>query len=947
MKKLITILLFAAFGMANSFAQFDFSEINFPDKSKTDLTKMVKTEISYADNLSSKISPMLNLFLNKVLNHKGSAIELYESLNQLSQIIYFYKGAEDECIVPVFIKTNSVESTEGAISSLGGKVGTIADNIITAQLSVSTIRLIAELPEVIYVEASGISKPLLDVSRTEAKVDQLHNGSGISRPYKGNGVIVGVLDTGIDWKHQDFKNAGGNRIRYLWDMSTTGNPPPGFSYGTEYTKAQLDANQCQQIDGDDGGGHGTHVTGTAAGNGGALPNYIGMAPESDILFVKGYINGGFPNTNTVDGCNYMFQKAQQIGKPAVINLSLGGHLGPHDGTSLYEQALSNLTGNGKIIVAAAGNEGGNPIHLSYSVAGSSYNDANETFFELYNNASFVAADMWYNGGNISVGLAAYNKSNLNLIGYTNGIAPGQKIEDVPFNVGGYVYGYVTIDATGVNNPNNSANEVVVVIDGHNGQVNIGDVFWTIYTYGTGTFDAWALGHAVFSTYAGQSWIKPGDDQKTVGIPSTANKVICVGSYVTKNQWIDINGVTQYQQGNPIIGQISSFSSMGPSRDGRLKPDVVAPGEVIVAAYSSFLTQTPPQNIVQGGKHQKMQGTSMASPHVAGAVALLLEKNPALNYEQVVTILKNTTKKDSYTGTSPNNTYGYGKLDAYNAFINTPGGGGGQTTILQEGFDGDFPPGGWTHQVMNTSHTWQRGNPQNNNFNQIDPGSQYSALCPWVAQNQNEWLITPAFNLGSGSASIEFYAGYSTQWLSGATVKLHISTDGGSNWNQIWTADNDGQDWIWRNKIIDISAYSNRQNLKLGWQYIGNDGDLVAIDGVKLLGFVTDVEDDLLTVSNYLLEQNYPNPFNPSTVISYQLPISGNVSLKVYDILGREITTLVDEYKNAGRYEVEFSTTGGPESPIGAGSIKNPASGVYLYQLRSGSFYETKKMLLIK
>jgi hypothetical protein len=384
--------------------------------------------------------------------------------------------------------------------------------------------------------------------------------------------------------------------------------------------------------------------------------------------------------------------------------------------------------------------------------------------------------------------------------------------------------------------------------------------------------------------------------------------------------------------------------MGPSRDGMLKPDIVAPGEVIVAAYSSNLTQTPPQNIVQGGKHQKMQGTSMASPHVTGAVALLLEKNSALDYDQVVTILKNTTKKDSYTGTSPNNTYGYGKLDTYNAFVNTSGGGGGgQTTILQEGFDGDFPPGGWLHQVMNTSYTWQKGNPQNNNFNQIDPSSQYSALCPWVAQNQNEWLITPAFNLGSGSASIEFYAGYSSQWLSGATVKLHISTDGGSNWNQIWTADNDGQGWIWRNKVIDISTYSNRQNLKLGWQYVGNDGDLVAIDGVKLLGFVTDINDDVYHIYSFDLEQNYPNPFNPSTVIGYQLPVSGDVKIKIFDILGREVATLVDEYNPAGRYEVEFN----PESPIGAGSIKYPASGVYLYQLRTESFVQTRKMILLR
>lgn len=935
MKKLITLILLTIFSFANNYAQLDLSSTNISDKSATDLSKLVYTEIKSADDLNGKISPALVMLLNRVFKEKEA--KAGTSLNNLKKLISFYEDENKVLTVPVFIKTNSVELTSGTISALNGRIGTMAENIITAHVPVSAINIIAELPEVVYIDASTKSDKKLDVSRTEAKVDQLHNGNGISRPYKGNGIIVGVVDSGIDWKHQDFKNTSGSKIRYLWDMSGTGNPPSGYSYGTEYTKAQIDANQCQEFDGDDGGGHGTHVAGTAAGSGGALPNYVGMAPESDIIFVKGFRSGpGFASTDVLDGCNYIFQKAQQLSKPAVINLSLGGHFGSHDGTSLYEQGLSNLTGNGKLIVAAAGNEGGSPIHLGYSVTGTSYNDGYETFFELYNNASVVAADMWYNGGNISVGLAAYYIDNgqLVLIGYTNGVPPGQKIEDVAFNVGGNIYGYVTIDATGVNNPNNNANEVFVVIDSHNGQINISNVYWSMYTYGTGTFDAWALLDGYFSTYAGQSWIKPGDDQKTIGIPSTSNKVVCVGSYVTKNQWIDINGVTQLQPGNPVIGSISSFSSMGPTRDGRLKPDIVAPGEVIVAAYSSFLTQTPAQNIAQGGKHQKMQGTSMASPHVTGVVALLLEKNSSLNYDQVVTVLKNTTKKDNFTGTSPNNTYGYGKLDAYNAFINTPGGGGGQTIIMQEGFDAGFPPSGWIKQVTNSSYTWMQGNPQNNNFNQIDPTSVNSAICPWVAQNQNEWIITPSFNLGSGSASIEFYAGYSTQWLSGATVKLHISTDGGSNWNQIWTADNDGQGWIWRNKIIDISSYSNRQNLKLGWQYVGNDGDLAGLDGVKLLGFVTDIHDNQKPVNEYLLEQNYPNPFNPATIINYQITESNVVTIKVFDILGKEIATLVNEYKPAGKYVIEFNAA-------------KFASGVYFYKIKSGDFTDTKKMLLLR
>ena len=838
------IIIAAAIFSFNILAQQSVDGFRINPRSEKDLNKIIQLETQYADQYSKKISPLLNIFLNKINTEQGVKVMLPETFKSFQKVIYFYKDQMDDLIIPIFIKVNSLTDALGTIANYEGKVVTIADNIITAEVPVTSVKAISISPGIIYVDASTISELKIDASRLEAKVNLLHNGTGISRPYKGNGVVVGILDSGIDWTHPDFKNLSGNRIKYLWDMSGAGNPPVGYDYGTEYTKAQLDANQCQEFDGDDGGGHGTHVSGTAAGNGSALSNYIGMAPESDIVFVKGFRTGpGFANTDVVNGCNYIFQKAQTLGKPAVINLSLGGHFGPHDGTTLYEQALSNLTGNGKIIVAAAGNEGGETIHLSYPVAGTSYNDCYETFFDMYQGTTAFLADMWYTGGNISVGLAAYNPSDGSLIGYTNGVPPGQKIEDLAFTVDNYTYGYVTIDATGINNPNNNSNEVGIYIDSHNGQVDITSVWWTLYTYGSGTFDAWAVSGGVFSTYNGQSWYMPGDNQKTIGSPGSASKVICVGSYVTKNQWVDINGITQYQPGNPIVGAISSFSSIGPTRDGRLKPDIVAPGEVIVAAYSSFLTQTPAANILLGGKHQKMQGTSMASPHVTGVVALMLEKNGNLDYDQVVTILKNTTKKDSYTGTSPNNVYGNGKLDAYNAFNNTSGGGGTQITVLQEGFEGNFPSSGWTQQIANTSNTWKQGNVTNQNFNIIDPTSQNSAICPWVAQNQDEWLITPAFTLGNGNASVEFYVGYSTQWLTSATVKLHISTNGGGNWNQLWTAENDGQPWSWRNKIIDITAYANKQNLKLAWQYVGNDGDVVALDGIKLLGGATDIDNN--------------------------------------------------------------------------------------------------------
>jgi len=754
---------------------------------------------------------------------------------------------------------------------------------------------------------------------------------------------VGVVDSGIDWEQEDFDGTSGTRIQYLWDMSGSVNPPAPYSYGTEYNKSQLDLGQCQEIDGDDGGGHGTHVSATAAGTDNALAGYTGVAPEADIIFVKGFRQGpGFADADVVDGCNYIFSKAQSAGKPAVINLSLGGHLGAHDGTSLYEQSLSNLTGAGRIIVAAAGNEGSDQIHLSYTTGGTSINEARQTVWIVPEGVGTSVVDMWYNTGNISVGIAAYD-AQFNLLGNTTPVDPGQKMENLAFDIGGgQIGGIVTIDATTVSDPNNGAHRVVFIIDSNNGQYNLNAVYWTLYTYGTGTFDAWiAMGGYFTADNDPQNLIFPGDNNKSIGIPATSQQVICVGSYVTKNQWVDIDGTTQTQPGNPTIGDISSFSSLGPSWDNRMKPDLAAPGEVIVAALSGDLTigpnTTPRSNVLQGGKHQKMQGTSMASPHVTGTVALMLQRNHTLTYSQALSILTGSATKDNFTGTTANNTFGNGKLNALLAVQNTPGGGGPTpVTILEEGFDTQpFPPASWTTQVLNQTNTWRQSNPQDHNFNTIDSSSQYSALCPWVAQNQDEWLISRTFALAAGAASLEFYAGYSTQWLTAATLKLHISTNGGGTWTQLWEAENDGQPWIWRQKTIDLTSYANNQNLKIAWQYVGNDGDLVGIDGIQLTGYTSISEmDEELFPREYQLSQNYPNPFNPTTTIEFSLPVTSMVTLKIFNLLGEEVERLFSDNLQAGSYRYEWNAS-------------HLASGVYFYRLEAGSYVETRKLILMK
>ncbi len=946
MKKLLAIIIFLQ-GIILAQANIVSTANIFPQKFSKE--KLSEAEITNSRNFANKISPNIALFMNYADKAKKGEYDISDNTRGIGEIIQYSLSDKNTILLSVLIKSVNVEMTKYFIESNGGICHTVINDILTAEIPINIIDELGGNPDIIYVDASMVRQEKLDVSKGEIKADLVNTNLGLT----GSGVVVGVVDSGIDWQHPTFSNASGTRIKYLWDQSGTGNPPAGYTYGREYTKTQIDQGNCSEVDGDDGHGHGTHVASTAAGYDSFSNLYHGMAPDADIVFVKGFRNGpGFADNDVIDGCNYIFAKAQELNEPCVINLSLGGHFGAHDGTSLYEQALSGLTGEGKIIVAAAGNEGGSYIHAGYAASGSSINEAQQTLFVTHQGSSILYMDIWYQTGNISFGLAAYD-ANGNLVAYTNPVAPGQSVNDQPINSSSGTIAYYSVDATTTSDPNNNAKRVIMLLDSHNGTYNIGAYYWSLYSYGSGSFDAWIATGGNFTTdnYP-QSGIIGGDNDKSVGMPSTAQKVICVGSYMSKKCWTDANNQTHCYQ-NCEVGDVSDFSSRGPSRDGRIKPDISAPGQMIAAALSGFLTSPDPVMVLPGNKFQMMMGTSMATPHVTGVIALMLQKNGNLDYSSALNALQSTARSDSHTGSLPNNNFGKGKVDAYAAVQSISGGGGGggtQITILSEGFENSqFPPAGWQQQVTVTGYTWKRGNVQDHSFTEIDPTSTYSAICPWTAQDQNEVLFSSPFSLGNGSAYVHFYAGYSTNWLSNATLKLHISSDGGNNWTQLWEAQNDGQGWKWREIQIDLSAYQNRQNLYLAWQYVGNDGDIVAIDNVKIVGYeyVDDVEDETV-ITKYELKQNYPNPFNPTTTIKYSipsvlaegeknLPNSHNdvrVQLIIYNILGEKIATLVDEKQTSGNYAVQFNASGLP-------------SGVYFYTLRAGTFVQTKKMILLK
>jgi hypothetical protein len=268
-----------------------------------------------------------------------------------------------------------------AVRALGIGVNSEYSGFVTARLRAAEIIALSGLEGVRGIEPGVMLSPTLDVSVPETGASLLQSGFLNSTPHGGKGAIVLVFDTGIDWKHLDFRDPSDttkSRILSIWDqtLTKTGSeaPPTGFTYGVEYTQAQIQ----NELDGSPAGfvreadinGHGTHVMSTAAGNGGSLSNrkYVGMAPEADLIVVKGGDNG-FSETNIVDALTYAKNTATASGKPIVVNMSLGSQGGAHDGTRPYEVAVDTfVTVAGRVACISAGNDGASAIHIGGTLA---------------------------------------------------------------------------------------------------------------------------------------------------------------------------------------------------------------------------------------------------------------------------------------------------------------------------------------------------------------------------------------------------------------------------------------------------------------------------------------------------------------------------------------------------------------------------------------------------
>lgn len=628
--------------------------------------------LTAAESLDLKLDPALRFVLgtpagSAVQDAAASARRLAALARPESPLAVLFDRERAEPDVLAFVELDAAGSV-GRLRDAGAEVMTLVEDIAVARIPVSRVRTVAALDEVRFVELSKRSEARLDSSRARAGVRSVHQGTGgLPQAYDGTGVVVGVLDGGIDYGHPDFRTpANTSRIKALYDYGTGPD-------GVECTPGSLDSLTCPERDGNGGHSHGTHVTGIAAGGGRRNAAYVGMAPGADIMFVKGIRDpqsaGGFTDADVVAGAQFIFQKARALSKPCVLNLSLGGQFGAHDGTSLYEQSLDHLTRPGSIIVAAAGNSGGSTIHCSYAVEGTNYATALETAWAVTPGSSTSFVDMWYPpSGAISVGLVAYANGDYdNPVFISQAAAPGQLLQGQATD-GGTPIANCAIDARTVTDPNNGARRVLVVIQDVGPGVALEDYIWSVYTHGSGTFDMWVQS-GVFAPI-GQPlppYFRGGDDARTIGIPATARRLIAVGSHVSKTQWIDFNGVARTQS-NATLDAISWFSSRGPSRDGRVLPDFTAPGEVIVSSLSQNYPATADETL-QGGGLLKQQGTSQASPHATGVIALMLQRDPALTSENARDLLRSTAVDAGAAG--PDNVFGAGRMNALAALLATP------------------------------------------------------------------------------------------------------------------------------------------------------------------------------------------------------------------------------------------------------------------------------------
>lgn len=631
----------------------------FGQKRLSDKPIIKNDRVINSKKISSKISATTAIFLRDNRNPKAPIIQK-NGLSYVNTILLLNNNCSIDDISGLPILINS-----------GNK------NVITALIPLDRFEDVIANNCVKYIDIGVPFESTLDEARNLTNVDLVHSGSGLGSSYDGSGVIVGVIDEGFDFTHPTFRDTNGDsRISRVWIQGdNSGVNPNGYNYGSEYVGgAQILAKQSDMND----KSHGTHVAGIATGSGidGGSDSFKGMAYNSEIVLVSYNLpvdqTGPNTNINVIDALNYLVNYANSVNKPLVVNMSFGTHFGPHDGSSILDQEIDNLVDEGIIIVGAAGNEGARKIHVS-----SDFNLNESKFYFVENNGNqrpFI--DVWGSANtDFNVSFNIYNTITdlwVDALPYinTNTSIIGQELLSDAVDNDQWSINYV------VSNELNQKPRITFNVDYTSDlSLNDGDIFVLEVNTENTSIDAWCNSSGFTSEFEnyGYTNVVDGDNNITLReIGGTANEIITVGAYTSKNNYNDFFGNNHDVNFFTTIREIAPFSSLGSTVDGRMKPDITAPGNTIVSSVSSFdsnymASSASVVNGVTDGTQEwwyaTLEGTSMAAPVVTGIIALWLQANPNLTPNDIKQLLDNTAIQDSFTGNSANNIWGRGKIDA--------------------------------------------------------------------------------------------------------------------------------------------------------------------------------------------------------------------------------------------------------------------------------------------
>ena len=487
----------------------------------------------------------------------------------------------------------------GSVSYSGSCTGSF-DNLLCSE-GVLNLSVSSSSSWRLVVQSFGKNLKLSDFS-----APAYYLGTGAANAGRsGRGVLIGIVDSGVDWCHPAFRRQdGSSRILFYYVVRTQ----------TEYTRSQIEEFIRQGRCEGDYDGHGTYVAGVAT--------YI--AKDADLVVVE--IRP--LDTEVMLGLEYLRGKKDRLRRPMVVNLSLGTNRGPHDGTSMLEAIIAELSGAGFVVVAAAGNSGNKRVHAKIE----NLSFPTDVPFRT-GGGDFV--DGWYKNGTLRVEVCSpMGNSCL-------GANPGEVVS-------GYVAGCnLTVDNSKTSHPLNGDGNFTIepACGGERLTIKLtpirGNPKVDMYAEGYGEFEAYYLEDGT-GGYLG-----------TVLTPASSPKAIAVGA-------ISSRFTSTSNRSFLDLGRIAYFSSRGPNRKGMIKPEVTAPGFFVLVPLARSQEFVP------------RAGTSMSSPIVAGLVALILEGNPNLTVEEIRNVLTSQALSDGFTGPLPNNIYGYGK-----AFLgSTPSGDGG-------------------------------------------------------------------------------------------------------------------------------------------------------------------------------------------------------------------------------------------------------------------------------